>query len=261
MKCVAYGETHPGYVRSNNEDAFLWLPEANLAVVADGMAGHRFGELASAIATNTIRRFYSSDELDHLLIGQFARAKRAGLEPRPLPYDQFKLRRAMEEANLAIFNTARRNPQYDTMGTTIVGLSFGDKSAYVAHVGDSRIYRFRKGTLEQITKDHSLFNEYVRMNLVRSEDADSFPLKNVVVRAMGLQEAVAADTAMKSVRDGDEFLLCSDGLSDYVPAAQIESAMAQDGDPEAQVKRLLALALQAGGPDNVTALVVRLEDE
>jgi len=261
MKCVAYGETHPGYMRSNNEDTFLWVPDTNLAVVADGMAGHRFGELASSIATNTIQRFYSSGELDQLLSGQFARAKRAGMEPRQLSYEQFKLRRAMEEANLAIFNTARRNPQYETMGTTIVGLAAGEKSVFVAHVGDSRIYRFRKGTLEQVTKDHSLFNEYVRMGLVRAEDADTFPLKNVVVRAMGLQEQVVVDTAMKSVRKGDEFLLCSDGLSDYVPGPEIERAMAGNETPEAQVKALLTLALQAGGPDNVTALVIRLEDE
>ncbi len=254
-------ETHPGYVRSNNEDAHLWLPEHNLVVVADGMAGHRYGELASAIAVKTVRRFYESDGLDRLLQEQFARVKRADMAPRGFPYEHFKLQRALEEANVAIYATAERNPQYETMGTTIVAAVVAERSLYVAHVGDSRIYRYRRGRLEQLTQDHSLLNEYVRMKFIRKEDAATFPLKNVIVRALGLHEKVVVDTAKKMVRDKDYLLLCTDGLSDLVEDEDIAAVFEGETEPDALAHRLVDMALDAGGQDNVTVAVLRMEGE
>jgi len=261
MNLVAHGETHPGYVRTNNEDALLLLPQRGLIVVADGMAGHRFGELASAIAINTIRRFYLSDELNELLVAQFKRAKKANLEPKNAPFELFKLRRALEEANLAIFNTARRNPQYETMGTTIVAAVFGEKSLYLAHVGDSRIYRLRGGKLKQLTSDHSLLNEYIRLEYVSAEDADTFPLKNVIVRALGLQEQVTVEAAIKTARSNDYLVLCTDGLSDLVSAEEIAEGLLGHDEPKLQVKDLIERALRAGGVDNITVAVVKLAEE
>ncbi len=261
MKCVAFAGTHPGYLRSNNEDAHLLLPERGMYVVADGMAGHRFGELASAIAANTMRRFYLSDELDTLLAAQFRRAKKANLEPKQYPYEQFKLRRSIEEANLAIFNTARRNPQYETMGTTLVATVFTDKNVFIAHVGDSRIYRVRDGKLTQLTADHSLLNEYIRMNFVQKDEADSFPLKNVIVRALGLSDFVEVDVARKTAKPGDLFLLCTDGLSDLVPDDQIAEALEGAVASQEGVDKLIQLALDAGGVDNITVALIGVEEE
>ncbi len=260
MRLLTHAETHPGYVRTNNEDAHLLLGHRGLVVIADGMAGHEYGELASAIAVKTMRQFYESEELNRLLRQQFTRAKRASLVPRNHPFEQYKLQRAVEEANVAIYVAAERNPQYENMGTTIVASLVSEHSLFVGHVGDSRIYRFRRGQLQQLTEDHSLLNEYLRMNFLRPEDAASFPLKNVIVRALGLQEKVEVDTAMKSARDGDLIMLCSDGLSDLVEEADIAAAFAGEEEPEAIARRLVDMALDGGGLDNVTVVVARIEE-
>jgi PPM family protein phosphatase len=261
MNLVAGAETHPGYLRSNNEDAHLIFAEKDLYVVADGMAGHRFGELASAISINTMRRFYSSDELDRLLDAQFRRAKKAKLEPKNHPYEQFKLRRSIEEANLAIFNTARRNPQYETMGTTLVAASFCGKNVYVAHVGDSRAYRLRDGTLTLLTEDHSLLNEYLRMNYIQQDEAETFPMKNVIVRALGLSDFVEVEVHRKTVKPGDLFMMCTDGLSDLVGDDEIEAGMKQIAEGSADENVLVQMALDAGGVDNVTVMIVQVGDD
>ena len=261
MSLVGRAETHPGYLRSNNEDAHLLYPERDLFVVADGMAGHRFGELASAISINTMRRFYSSSELDRLLEAQFRRAKKARLEPKNHPYEQFKLRRSIEEANLAIFNTAKRNPQYETMGTTLVAASFCGKNVYVAHVGDSRMYRLRDGRMSQLTEDHSLLNEYLRMNYIQKEEVASFPMKNVIVRALGLSDFVEVDVSRKTVRGGDVFLLCTDGLTDLVPDDEIQTGLQAIADGKGDVSGLIQMGLDAGGVDNITALVVQITED
>jgi PPM family protein phosphatase len=260
MKLFTHAETHPGYVRTNNEDAHLLLGHLGLLVVADGMAGHRYGELASAISIKTLREFYESEELHRLLRQQFKRAKRAALVPRSFPFEQYKLQRALEEANVAIHTAAERNPQYETMGTTIVAAVVAEHSLFVGHVGDSRIYRYRRGKLQQLTEDHSLLNEYLRMNFLQPEDAASFPLKNVIVRALGLQEEVEVDTAMKTVSHGDLLMLCSDGLSDLVEDKDIAAAFAGEEEPEAITKRLVDMALDAGGLDNITVAVARIEE-
>jgi len=222
------------------------------------MAGHRYGELASSISIKTVRKFYESEDLNRLLRQQFKRAKRAALVPRNFPFQQYKLQRALEEANVAIHVAAERNPQYETMGTTIVAAVVAEHSLFVGHVGDSRIYRYRRGKLQQLTEDHSLLNEYLRMNFIRPEDIASFPLKNVIVRALGLQEKVEVDTAKKTARDGDLIMLCSDGLSDLVDEEDIASAFSGEEEPEALARRLVDMALDAGGLDNVTVAVARI---
>lgn len=261
MSWVGRAATHPGYLRNNNEDAHLLLPEKGLFVVADGMAGHRYGELASAIAVNTMRRFFLSDELDRLLVAQFRRAKQAGMEGRQTPYEQFKLRRSIEEANLAIYNTSKRNPQYETMGTTLVAVLACGKNAFVAHVGDSRVYRVRGRALQQVTEDHSLLNEYIRMNVVKKEDAATFPMKNVIVRALGLSDSVEVDVSRRTCKTGDMYLLCTDGLSDLVPPQAMEEILTGVADLDGRVDSLIQKALQAGGVDNVTAMVVDILED
>lgn len=258
MNLAAHVETHPGYVRDNNEDAHLALPDRGLMAVADGMAGHRFGELASAMTVKTIRRFFESDELDRLLSDQFRRAIRAGLESEELPYEEFKLRRAIEEANQAVFNAASLNPQYESMGTTVVAALLCEETVHLAHIGDSRIYLMREETLDQVTTDHSLFNEYLKRDYITPDEASTFPMKNVIVRALGVREQVEVECGRLPVQPGDTLMLCTDGLTDLVSDGDIAPVLAEKNSPEIQVRKLIELALEAGGVDNVTVAVLQL---
>ena len=147
------------------------------------------------------------------------------------------------------------------MGTTLVSIAFVGSRVYVGHVGDSRAYRYRGDELVQLTEDHSLANEYIRLNLLRREDLPYFPYKNVIVRALGLQEQVDVDTHFRSCRPGDRFLLCSDGLTDLVSDEAIATILAQEHDPKLVCDSLLTMALDRGGVDNITILVVNLDSQ
>ena len=142
------------------------------------------------------------------------------------------------------------------MGTTVVGLAFVKSRVYVAHVGDSRAYRLRDGVVVQLTEDHSLANEFIRMNVLKREDLPRFPYKNVIVRALGLQEDVTVDSCYRQARVGDRYMLCSDGLSDLVPNEEIGEIMAAHADVREVTARLVERALEYGGVDNITVLVV-----
>jgi protein phosphatase len=260
MKTTSHGQTHAGLVRDNNEDTFVLMPDQGLFVVADGMAGHRSGELASAICVKTMQRFFESPELEPVLLKQLARLRLAGSRPPDMAFHQFKLLRGLEESNAHIFQTAQENPQYETMGTTVVAVLLYGRTVFFAHVGDSRIYRWRNGTLEQMTADHSLLNEYLRLNLISAEEAETFPMKNVIVRALGLKEHEEVDVGRSAAERGDWWMLCSDGLSDLVKLEQMAEAFSGTDDPAEVTRRLEELALAAGGLDNVTSVVVRIED-
>lgn len=260
MKLTYHGQTHPGLVRDNNEDAFASRPDFGLYVVADGMAGHRYGELASAICVKTMERFFESRDLEIPLKKQIARLRLAGQAPMDRPFHEFKLQRSIEEANAHIFKTAQENPEYETMGTTVVALLVYGRTIFYAHVGDSRIYRLHNGVFEQVTSDHSLLNEYLRLNLITQEEAANFPMKNVIVRALGLGEQVEVDVARLQGDPGDWWLLCTDGLSDLISDEQMGDVLKNCETPEEATARLEAKALEAGGLDNVTSLVVRIEE-
>ena len=171
-------------------------------------------------------------------------------------FHEFRLRSAIEYGNLQIFRQAASDARLEDMGTTIVGVSFVGSRAYVAHVGDSRAYRVRTGKIQQLTEDHSLANEYIKMNLLRPEDLPYFPYKNVIVRALGLQEEVEVDTHYWTCRPGDRFMLCSDGLTDLVSDAEILEILATSESADEASQTLVQRALDYGGVDNVTVLVV-----
>jgi serine/threonine protein phosphatase PrpC len=170
-------------------------------------------------------------------------------------FDEFRLRAAFEYGNAEIFKHASTNEAMTDMGTTIVGLAFCKKRVYIAHVGDSRAYRLRRDTLEQLTQDHSLANEFIRMNVLRPEDLPKFPYKNVIVRALGLQQDVIVDTAYRTAKPGDRYLLCSDGLTDLVDDAEIQDILVSTPGAEAAAEALVARALHYGGIDNITVLI------
>jgi len=259
MKLLSHALTHVGCVREHNEDDSLVLTDAGVYVVADGMGGHACGEVASSISVQSIEHFYTDENAVADL-----EATHAGLREDPTEADtcfpgdfqRFRIRSALEYANQQIYEEACKDPSLEDMGTTIVALTFVAEDVYVAHVGDSRAYRLRAGELQQLTEDHSLANEFIRMNILKVEDLPKFPYKNVIVRALGLQADVIVDTGRHPHQPGDRYLLCSDGLSDLVADDEIAQILQDNEDPESACAALVARALHYGGVDNVTVLVV-----
>ena len=230
--------THIGNVRKQNEDA-AWLDERRgVFAVADGMGGHLAGEVASRIAIDAVRDMAASDS-------------GAGIAP---------LQEAVHQAHEAILAHARKHPECSGMGTTLSVLWQGGRYVYIAHVGDSRIYRMREGKLEQITQDHSLVEELVRARLITRDEARVHPRRNIITRALGTEGDNSPDLLAVDTRKGDVWLLCTDGLSSMVDDEQIASALA-GGDVSRAADALIERALCAGGRDNVTLIIYRDEEE
>ena len=235
-----FGVSDAGKVRRNNEDAYLVGEgkDETLLAIADGIGGFEAGEVASRIAIEALK----------------------GLEP-DAPFET-----TIQEANRRILTFGRGDERLSGMGTTIVAVRFGGTRerpvAEVAHVGDSRAYLLRGGNLKPVTEDHSLVAELVRSGELTRDQAAEHPQKNLITRALGAEEEVDVDTAVLPVEAGDRILLCSDGLSDMVPEDRISEILGDSlGDPEATARRLLSAALDAGGTDNVTVVVVDLKEQ
>jgi PPM family protein phosphatase len=250
-----------GLVREQNEDDSLVMDEHGLFVVADGMGGHNCGEVASMIAVKSLGEFFSNPDITDGIRDLYEELKQTEETEGMSGFHEFRLRSAIEYGNLQIFRKAHEDPELEDMGTTLVSIAFVGSRVYVGHVGDSRAYRYRGDELVQLTEDHSLANEYIKLNLLRREDLPYFPYKNVIVRALGLQEEVEVDTHFRTCRPGDRFLLCSDGLTDLVSDDHIASVLAKETDPKKVCDRLLTLALDRGGVDNITALIVNVNGD
>ncbi len=234
----------PGLLRDNNEDAVTFDAETRLAVLADGMGGYNAGEIASNMTTTFIKT-----ELVRWLseVG-----KRAGAK---------EVKRAMEicvdNANRSVFNSANSNPQYSGMGTTLVLAVFQETRVIVGHVGDSRCYLFRGGELYQITRDHSLLQEQLDAGLITPEEAAVSLNKNLVTRALGVEESVALEAHEHPLEPNDLYLLCSDGLTDMVNDGQIAKILALQEPLETKATRLVETANANGGRDNISVLLVQ----
>lgn len=240
---VAAGDTHVGRVRSvNQDDLGEWRDAdrpAQLLFVADGMGGHRGGEVASRVAVEQVGLAFGADDPD----------------PERLLGDAF------ERANREVFQMAKRDFELAGMGTTGVALLLtGEPTAWVAHVGDSRAYRLRDGELEALTSDHSVVGELVRRGQLTPEQARVHPQSNEILRAIGTQPEVNVDIAAVDVRPGDRFLLCSDGLCGMLPDDEIARALGEAPPLEA-VGRLIDLANEAGGTDNITVQIAEIPRE
>ena len=230
-----------GHKRPANEDAFGFSVEHGVYVVCDGMGGAAAGEIASSLAVNAV--------LGHM-------SERGGAEAVPLAD---AIGNAICAANEAIHSRALEDPQLSGMGTTLVGLVAEGNRVLVFNVGDSRCYRMRNLRLEQISQDHSLVEEQVRMGRLTHADALRSPLRNVITRALGTQPSVAGDIFELEAEPGDIFLLCSDGLTGEISDEQIESTLAADLPLDELCARLVDGANKAGGHDNITCLLVRAE--
>lgn len=253
MRIEVAGTTHVGMKRNHNEDNYLVAPEENLFCVADGMGGHSSGEIASKIAVEELGEFFRMTSRDGDATWPFKMDKSRN-------YDENRLATGIKLANKSIFEKANNEAKYKGMGTTIVSVHFVNNTAYVGHVGDSRVYFFRNGVLTQVTEDHSLLNDYLKAKKLTPEEIEHFPHKNVIVRALGMKETVQVDVSRIDSQSGDIFLLCSDGLSGMVSDAQIQEILARTTDLEKACTQLIDMANAAGGTDNVTCVLARYLD-
>ncbi|ADU51036.1 protein serine/threonine phosphatase [Thermaerobacter marianensis DSM 12885] len=233
--------THPGWVRENNEDAYLaeLLPgdEGWLVAVADGMGGHRAGEVASWLALRTLR--------EQVVAGA-------------------PLAEAVLAANQEVFRRQAGDPDLSGMGTTLTAAVIGRGGAVeLCHVGDSRAYLLRQGCLSRLTRDHSLVEEFVRSGALTEQEARRHPQRNLLTRAIGTDVAVPVDETTVQLQPSDLLLLCSDGLSEAVPDARLADLLAAAGpaDLAARVDALIEAALAAGGADNITAVLACWDGE
>lgn len=246
------GQTHPGMVRSHNEDSITFDVDHGLAVLADGMGGYNAGEVASGIAVSVV-----ASEVRHRLESARPEQKESGSEDE---VGVAVLRDNVKKANLSIYNAAQSQPQYAGMGTTIVAGLFYDDRVAVAHVGDSRLYRLRGETFETVTRDHSLLQEQIDSGVISKELARLSKNKNLVTRAVGIDADVQPEVHVYDVEVGDIYLFCSDGLNDMVEDEDIGATLQMlQGNLALAANQLIEQANDNGGRDNVSVILVKIK--
>ena len=249
------GRTDVGLEREKNEDNFILVPDHRLYIMADGMGGHASGQVASAMAVTHITNF--------VCVKATVPNYRPMLPSNPrFPKEAYILAEAIEYSNSRIYIQSIKDSRCTGMGTTIVALQAIKDLAILAHVGDSRIYRLRDGILQQLTEDHSLLNHLIKEKGLSEAEIANFPNKNVILRALGLKDEVKVDVGVEQIADGDTFLLCSDGLTDLVEdwiISEILSGISGRDDLDEASETLIRLALQNGGIDNVTVVLLFFE--
>ena len=250
MKIRYAAKTDVGMKRTHNEDYFSLMEDEQLFIVADGMGGHSSGEVASRMAAETVSEFYQRTKDEE--------ATWPYKMDRSLSYIENRLVCGIKLANYKIYEAASKDIRYKGMGTTIVTCLVSGDKIYIAHVGDSRLYRFRADALEQVTRDHSLLEDYKDAKPDMTEEEErNFPHKNVITRALGMRDTVQVDVKTEDVMDGDVYCLCSDGLSGMVSDELLEKIIATTEDLEQMVSDQVDQANRAGGVDNVTTLVIQ----
>ncbi len=252
MRISSFGMSDVGMRREKNEDSFLVNDDAMLYAVADGMGGHLGGDIASKIAAQTINEVIVALNSDPETVLQSE-----GPSFKPGEYQGY-LRYAIRLASQKIFEKSKSDPGLKGMGTTAVALLLRNKKAYIANVGDSRVYRIRGGEIVQITKDHSLVAEQIRAGIITEDDARIHRFKNIITRSVGFQEDVEADIDIRVIRAGDVFALCSDGLSNMLRDHEIRDVVANN-TVQGSCSRLIDIANARGGDDNITVVLAKVE--
>jgi PPM family protein phosphatase len=242
--------TDTGCVRENNEDSFRLAPELSLFILSDGMGGLEAGEVASRMAVDAVLEHCRQAEANSDL-------PLAGERIETVSAAANRLASAIRVANESVYRAAQQGAGVRGRGATIVAVKCTDHRMSVAHVGDSRIYRLRAGQFEQLTNDHSFVAEQVRNGKMTQEEADSSTMQNVLVRALGIDATVEVDLNEVPLLEGDTVLLCSDGLTRELSDTQIAAVLGERHNAETAASRLVELAKQAGGGDNVTVIVLR----
>ena len=250
MQIEVGAQTDQGRVRANNEDAYRLDERLSLFVLSDGMGGAAHGEVASAMAVETVIRYCAEAENNH--------AAPLFVEPRPdLSELTNRLASAVTVANKKIFESATANTEHRGMGATIVAARVQGQRLSLVHVGDSRAYLLRGGSLEQLTADHSLVAEHVRRGVMTPQEAETSSLQSVLVRSLGAEERVEAESDELMLLENDTLVLCSDGLTRMVTDPEIASTLLTVEQAQAAADRLVQLANDYGGEDNITVIVLR----
>lgn len=254
MRAVAAGLSDVGLQREHNEDSFVVLKEFDLFVVADGMGGHRAGDVASRIATETISEFFRTTANEDITWPFHFDTN--------LSEEENRLLTGIRVANRQIFERSTRSRECHGMGTTVVGAMFSARKGrmYIGHVGDSRCYRVRGGQIQLLTRDHSLINDYLlAMPDLTDEQKSELP-RNVITRALGMQDHVIVDLQHDDPAPGDVYVLCSDGLSGMVGDDDMTQIIVGASDVREACRRLIHRANERGGEDNITAILIKIED-
>lgn len=241
----AFGLSDIGLVRQNNEDYWAAMPELGFYALADGMGGHRAGEIASKLAIDTL-----CETIESAL----------GEESDELSFEEAHgvMQLAIEHTNRTVYERGQSNEDFRGMGTTLCCLLFHRKGLIYAHVGDSRIYRLRKGKLEQMTRDHSLLREMIELGQLSERQADEFVYKNIITRAVGTESEIDPSVHMADLQNHDIYLMCSDGLSDMLTVSEMEKILNKYKTIEEAGTKLVKTAKENGGYDNVTLVLMQV---
>jgi PPM family protein phosphatase len=254
VQIVSGGVTDVGRVRTNNEDCFRIVAPLYLFVLSDGMGGEAHGEVAAALAVETVVK-HCEEALDNPAVTLFGQQQAAWSEKTK------RLSSAAHLANTKIFASAQRNAEQQGMGATLTAAWIDGSKLSIAHVGDSRAYLLRGGNLQQLTSDHSLVAEQVRHGILTAAEAEESHMQSVLLRALGSQEEVQVDAEEHLIVARDILLLCSDGLTRMVIEPEIAGTLQAEPDATKAAQKLVDLANDRGGSDNITVIVVRIGAE
>ena len=254
MRIVSGGVTDLGRVRTNNEDCFRIVEPLNLFVLSDGMGGEAHGEVASALAVETIVKYCTEPQ------GDAAVPSGASFEPSWSEKTK-RLTTAVHLANKSIYESAEAHPEQHGMGATLTAAWADGPRLSVAHVGDSRLYLLRGGSLQQLTSDHSLVAEQVRRGILTAAEAEESEMQSVLLRALGAVPEIEVDTDEHAIFARDILMLCCDGLTRMVTEPEIAGTLQAETDPTKAAEKLIALANERGGVDNITVIVARIGAE
>jgi PPM family protein phosphatase len=257
VQIVSGGVSDVGRVRTNNEDSFRIVEPLNLFILSDGMGGEAHGEVASAMAVATVEKYCGNPEVSK---------EDSGVTLHGAASDNWtpetkKLQNAVFQANFNIYQSAQKHAEQRGMGATLTAGWINNTKLSIAHVGDSRAYLLRTGSLQQLTNDHSLVAEQVRRGILTPQQAEESDMQSVLLRALGANPEVEVDVDEVDVMPRDLLLFCSDGLTRMVTEPEIAGTLQAETDPAAAAQKLVNLANERGGLDNVTVIVVRIQDE
>ncbi len=254
MQIASGGVTDVGRKRANNEDCYRIVESMNLFVLSDGMGGEAHGEIASAMAVETVVKRCLDESSDDRSSGTKSNHDGIGEKTQ-------RLCDAVALANKLIFESAEEHPEQRGMGATLTAAWINDEKLSIAHVGDSRAYLLRSGTLQQLTTDHSLVAEQVRRGILTAAQAEESDMQSVLLRALGTAAEAEIDSEEHVLFPRDILLLCSDGLTRMVTEPEIAGTLQAEPDPQRAAEKLIELANENGGADNITVVVVRLSAE
>lgn len=245
-KILAYGHTDKGLVRDNNEDVWGGVPELGFFALADGMGGHRAGEVASRESIMTLCQLVEQTIGQHNGITLEETTEIVG--------------HIIEQVNAKVYRLGTTDVSLKGMGTTLCCVQFHDDGVICAHVGDSRIYRLRQKKLEQVTADHSLLRELIDLGQLSESQASEFAYKNILTKGIGTESNIEPTFFISDLVNSDLYLMCSDGLSDMLSNREIEAVINQANSIKDAVKMLVAKANEKGGLDNITVVIMQVEE-